>query len=557
MALEEHYRTEKMGADALTRSSTAEDPPAAIASDLSVLIDVIPDDLRAALNELGAETLERELIEIVLDLGRSPEARLATRGFDFGGRLVNEADLIHVEAQIGTFAVDNRAGIERTLHRIAAMRNRKGKIIGLTLRVGRAVFGTIDSLRDLLESKKNILLLGRPGVGKTTKLREIARVLANDFNRRVIVVDTSNEIGGDGDVPHPAIGSARRMQVPRPELQHNVMIEGVENHMPEVIVIDEIGTELEASAARTIAERGVQLIGTAHGTTLENLVLNPTVSDLVGGTHTVTLSDEEARRRRTPKTITERRGPPTFDIVVEMVNRDEVVVYPDTAKAVDLILEGLVPEINRRKRSGKPDFASERRGDNADEPVRTPPSRSPRPAPNSLSPIERGKGDWKFRLCAYGLSQELVARAAREVHADVKMVEDPTKADIVIAKRRRRTERSLGNLTEQKGGPSLYYVKRETTAQIRDVLRRALAGSYGADPTELAAAMREAESAIERTVNERRPVSLAPRDSKVRRMQHQVISRYNLGSESVGSEPTRHLVVYPPDPGGDVQDGLC
>ncbi len=251
-------------------------------------------------------------------------------------------------SRIGCFSGDNRAGIERTLHRISAMRNREGRIVGLTLRVGRAVFGTVKIIQDLVESGKSVLLLGRPGIGKTTMLREVARVLADDFKKRVIVVDTSNEIAGDGDIPHPAIGHARRMQVPTPTMQHAVMIEAVENHMPEVIIIDEIGTSLEAEAARTIAERGVQLIGTAHGNTLENLMMNPTLSDLIGGIQTVTLGDEEARRRHTQKSILERKAPPTFDIVVEIQERDKVTVHPDVGQAVDAILHGRPQETEIR-----------------------------------------------------------------------------------------------------------------------------------------------------------------------------------------------------------------
>ena len=275
-----------------------------------------------------------------MDLGRPPEARLTGRVVRLSESPISREDLAHVLSQVGTVSEDNRAGIERTLHRVSAIRNRQGKVVGLTLRVGRAIYGTIDMLKDLIASGLNILLLGRPGVGKTTKLREVARVLADDLGKRVMVVDTSNEIGGDGDIPHPGIGGARRMQVSRPDRQHDVMIEAVENHMPEAIIVDEIGTSAEASAARTIAERGVQLVATAHGNTLENLVLNPTLSDLVGGVHTVTLSDEEARRRHTQKTISERRAPPTFDVVVEMVSRDEVLVHRDTAQSVDRLLAG-------------------------------------------------------------------------------------------------------------------------------------------------------------------------------------------------------------------------
>src|SRR3954452_3296418 len=291
------------------------------------------------------------LIEIVMDLGRRPEARFQSSEFFLSDTDVTREDLQWVVDRIGVFGDDNRAGIERTLHRISAIRNRTGAIVGLTCRVGRAVYGTISIIRDLVESGESVLLLGRPGVGKTTLLREVARVLADDLNKRVVIVDTSNEIAGDGDIPHPAIGRSRRMQVPTPTQQHAVMIEAVENHMPEVIVIDEIGTELEAMAARTIAERGVQLIGTAHGNTLENLMLNPTLSDLIGGIQSVTLSDEEARRRGTQKSILERKAPPTFNIMVEIVDRDEVIVHRDVAATVDTVLRGAVARPERRKRN--------------------------------------------------------------------------------------------------------------------------------------------------------------------------------------------------------------
>ena len=257
---------------------------------------------------------------------------------------LHRSEIDYVAERIGKFDTDNRAGLERTLHRISAIRNRRGDVVGLTCRVGRAVYGTTDIIKDLIESGKSLLILGRPGVGKTTMLREAARILAE--TTRVVIVDTSNEIGGDGDVPHPAVGRARRMQVAKPSLQHEVMIEAVENHNPEVIVIDEIGRELEATAARTIAERGVQLIGTAHGNTLENLLLNPTLSDLVGGIEFVTLSDEEARRRGTQKTVLERRSPPTFDVLIEIQTRDQIAVHTDVVEAVDTLLRGnpMLPE---------------------------------------------------------------------------------------------------------------------------------------------------------------------------------------------------------------------
>jgi stage III sporulation protein SpoIIIAA len=321
------------------------------------------DDLEALLEALPVEIVERvrtfanraDLLEIVMDLGRRPEARFTHGEELLLEREVVEADIAYVIDHIGAFGDDNRAGIERTLHRISAIRNRAGKVVGLTCRIGRAVFGTIDIIREIIEGGQSVLLLGRPGVGKTTMLREVARVLAVDLGKRVIVVDTSNEIAGDGDIPHPGIGDARRMQVRTPTDQHGVMIEAVENHMPEVIVIDEIGTELEAGAARTIAERGVQLVGTAHGNTLDNLMLNPTLSDLIGGIQTVTLGDEEARRRGTQKTVLERKAPPTFDVVVEIVERDSVIVHRNVAETVDAILRGhmVPPEARWRAESGE------------------------------------------------------------------------------------------------------------------------------------------------------------------------------------------------------------
>ncbi len=318
---------------------------------LEDLLSVLPPHIAAALTELGNRDA---LLEIVLDLGRRPEARYEGDEITLTEGEVTRADLAYVAERIGQFGGDNRAGIERTLHRISAIRNRKGEIVGLTCRIGRAVYGTIAILRDLVESGESILMLGRPGVGKTTMLREAARVLADEFRKRVVIVDTSNEIAGDGDIPHPSIGRARRMQVPTPTAQHGVMIEAVENHMPEVIVIDEIGTELEAGAARTIAERGVQLIGTAHGNTLENLMLNPTLSDLIGGIQSVTLSDEEARRRGTQKSILERKAPPTFSVMVELRERDQVAVYHDVAAMVDATLRNqtVEPEVRRRLDDG-------------------------------------------------------------------------------------------------------------------------------------------------------------------------------------------------------------
>src|SRR4051794_38930109 len=323
-----------------------------ITDDLDLLIDALAPHIG---DPVRLRPDKHELLEVVMDLGRLPEARFPNREVVLSEREVTESDIDYVVARISEFGEDNRAGIERTLHRISCIRNRRGRIVGLTCRVGRAVFGTIATIEEIVKADQSVLFLGRPGVGKTTMLREVARVLADEMNKRVIIVDTSNEIAGDGDIPHPAIGTARRMQVARPQEQHNVMIEAVENHMPEVIVIDEIGTELEAQAARTIAERGVQLVGTAHGNTLENLMANPTLSDLVGGIQSVTLGDEEARRRGTQKSVLERRAPPTFHVVVEIQNWDRVAIHGDVAETVDAVLRGyrMPPEVRELSESGE------------------------------------------------------------------------------------------------------------------------------------------------------------------------------------------------------------
>jgi len=354
--------------------------------DMEALLVALPPEIAERIRALPAE---RDVIEVVMDLGRPPEARFGAGGEELLlEREVTDEDIQYVIDHIGSFGEDNRAGIERTLHRISAIRNRSGKIVGLTARIGRAVFGTIEIIKDLVESGKSVLIMGRPGIGKTTMLREAARVLADELDKRVVVVDTSNEIAGDGDIPHPGIGRARRMQVRTPAQQHSVMIEAVENHMPQVIVIDEIGTELEAGAARTIAERGVQLIGTAHGNNLDNLMLNPTLSDLIGGIQSVTLGDEEARRRRSQKSVLERKAPPTFDVVVEIQSRDRVTVHPDVADTVDAMLRGdpIAPELRYRDDAGMVQRSQSR----------------PRPGPQAQMPGERfgglvGTGGSSFR----------------------------------------------------------------------------------------------------------------------------------------------------------------
>lgn len=493
--------------------------------DLDLLLSTLPQRLQDVVRELQ----HQELLEIVLDLGRPPQVRLPGQAINLSDAPVSRDDVERVAHAVGDFGADNRAGIEGTLHRISAIRNRRGEIVGLTLRVGRAVFGTIDVLRDLIESGKSILLLGRPGVGKTTKLREVARVLADEFGKRVVVIDTSNEIAGDGDIPHPAIGNARRMQVPHPQEQHAVMIEAVENHMPEVIIVDEIGTSAETLAARTIAERGVQLVGTAHGNTLENLVQNPTLAELVGGVQTVTLGDEEARLRGTQKTVIERKGPPPFDAVVELVNRDEVIVHADTGAAVDRLLRGRNAAGSRR--SGALPSAD---AESAPAPTRPQPG-----LPFSASGLQG-----PVRIYPYALSRDSVERVLRDLRVDARTVNRPERANLILTLRARASDPRLQRLTETTGIP-VHVVKKNTTAQIRRLLQNVLNVVYGAGDDEVDATVRETEHAIQRVLEDGVAMALTPRPASLRKLQHRIVARHSLIAESVGSEPDRHLVIQP------------
>ncbi len=421
-----------------------------VTDDLDALLDILPLHIREPLYQ---QPDYNELLEVVLDLGRLPEARFPHRELVLNSKEVNQSDIDYAVSRIGEFTGDNRAGINHTLHRISAIRNRHGQIIGLTCRVGRAVFGTVRMIQDLIESGKSVLLLGRPGIGKTTMLREVARVLADDFKKRVIVIDTSNEIAGDGDIPHPAIGHARRMQVAAPAEQHAVMIEAVENHMPEVIIIDEIGTELEAQAARTIAERGVQLVGTAHGNTLENLIMNPTLSDLIGGIQTVTLGDEEARRRRTQKSILERKAPPTFDIEVEIVDYYKVTVHPDVSEAVDALLHQ------------RPTKAEVRWMDEDGEVKRE-------AITSSLvwESKEEKQREKPLRFYLFGTNRSRLEQIAKEGHKDLKITADFKQADIFLTTRSyyRRKPQKIRD-AEALGIP-IYVLKSNNAAQIRQCL---------------------------------------------------------------------------------------
>ncbi len=513
-----------------------------ITDDLDTLLEVLPAHVADAVRERPNHFA---LLEIVLDLGRPPEARYPHEEAILSETEVTEADIDFVVSRIGMFTSDNRAGIERTLHRISCMRNRQGRIIGLTLRVGRAVFGTIRIIDDLVREEKSVLLLGRPGVGKTTMLREVARFLADDLNKRVIVVDTSNEIAGDGDIPHPGIGSARRMQVPSPELQHAVMIEAVENHMPEVIIIDEIGTDLEAAAARTIAERGVQLIATAHGNTLENLVMNPTLSDLVGGIESVTLSDEEARRRGTQKSILERRAPPTFDILVEIQSYNQVAVHQSVSETVDSILRGypVPPEMRELDPEGGVKIArgpagkERRRAESASLPATTSPDLAAAAGARQLP--EPGP---ERRIYPFGVSRQRLQQALRETQFPGGLVDHLDDADVVITLRPyyRRKPQTLHD-AEARSIP-IYVVKSNTVVQLEQVLLT-MRSERVSDP--VTTALREAEDAIGHVLNKYSPVDLNPQNAYIRRLQHMTAQRYNLTSRSVGKDPNRFVRITP------------
>ncbi|MBO3461768.1 AAA family ATPase [Aetokthonos hydrillicola Thurmond2011] len=574
-----------------------------ITDDLQKLLDILPQDLRQILEQ---HPQRDSLVEVVLDLGRRPEARFPHRAEYLSETPVTQEQIDDCIQQVGIFGGDNRAGIEQTLHRISAIRNRTGKIIGLTCRVGRAIFGTIGMIRDLVETGKSILMLGRPGVGKTTALREIARVLADDLQKRVVIIDTSNEIAGDGDVAHPAIGRARRMQVAHPELQHQVMIEAVENHMPEVIVIDEIGTELEAMAARTIAERGVQLVGTAHGNQIENLIKNPTLSDLVGGIQAVTLGDDEARRRGSQKTVLERKAPPTFEIAVEMLERQRWVVHESVADTVDTLLRGRQPSpqvrtvdengklaitrqltvVNGRAQapSSEESLMPARQSNgwrSSGQMVPLPPLSSDRERVSGQSEFDRlldeslnlSEGfdftairqagpngeDLPLHIYPYGVSRGQLEQVIEVLNLPVELTKDLDSADAILALRSHvKNHAKLRQMAKARQVP-IHMIKSSTIPQITRGLRRLLniEDPETADDRELQLflhngsddeidALEEARLAVEQIVIPKgQPVELLPRSASVRKMQHELVEHYRLKSHSFGEEPNRRLRIYP------------
>jgi stage III sporulation protein SpoIIIAA len=575
-----------------------------ITEDLQKLLDILPQDLRQALE---SHPQRDSLVEVVLDLGRRPEARFPNQAEYLSATPVTQAQIDDCIQRVGNFGGDNRAGIEQTLHRISAIRNRTGKIIGLTCRVGRAVFGTIGMIRDLVETGKSILMLGRPGVGKTTALREIARVLADDLHKRVVIIDTSNEIAGDGDIAHPAIGRARRMQVAHPDQQHQVMIEAVENHMPEVIVIDEIGTELEALAARTIAERGVQLVGTAHGNQIENLIKNPTLSDLVGGIQAVTLGDDEARRRGSQKTVLERKAPPTFEIAVEMLERQRWTIHESVADTVDNLLRGRqaspqtrtvddqgkisitrqLAVVNGRGgqlAAGEDAFSSGRVANgwrSSGQMVALPPLSLERERVTGRSEFDRlldesfnysesiefspsktagpNGEDLPLHIYPYGVSRHQLEQVISVLTLPVVLTKDLDSADAILALRSHvKNHAKLRQMAKARHVP-IHVIKSSTIPQITRGLRRLLNidDPEFADDQELQLflhsgsddemdALEEARLAVEQIVIPKgQPVELLPRSSKVRKMQHELVEHYRLKSDSFGEEPNRRLRIYP------------
>ena len=539
-----------------------------ITDDLEAMLAVFPPEVAQAVQ--SRDNFDN-LLEVILDLGRNPSARFTTGEVELLDEPVTQDDLKYVTDRIGDFDADNRAGMERTLHRISAIRNRRGKVVGLTCRVGRAVYGTIEIIEDLVESGQSVLILGKPGVGKTTMLREAARILAQ--KHRVVIVDTSNEIGGDGDVPHPAVGQARRMQVPKPSLQHEVMIEAVENHNPEVIVIDEIGRELEALAARTIAERGVQLIGTAHGNGLENLLLNPTLSDLIGGIESVTLSDDEARRRGTQKTVLERRSPPTFTVLVEIIDRQRVAVHRDLASSVDAILRGypMLPEERYRDEYGKVHILK------TTKPNMPTVSQSLRHSGSmDTSPFQRNGGQaaaknkqhterfsaindirkeqdeigdiaipGEKRIYPVGVPRSRLIQSVKELGVPAVVVKDLKDADILVTQRRYYRDRLQPIVEAEERGIPIFVVKSTSIGQIEQFLADSFPGQLTVRREAVSSeAIEQTMRAIEEVREGQRYVDLQPAPAPVRRQQHEIARQAHLVSESYGKDPKRFVRIF-------------
>ena len=522
-------------------------------NDLEKLLAIMPEKVT---RNVSVESLE-DVIEIVLDIGRRPEVRKSDGSImQLGSEAVTSEDISHVTSFLQDFTKDNRSGIPGTLHRISAIRNRQDKIVGLTCRIGRVVTGTIACIKDFCTMGKSILFLGRPGVGKTTKLREISRLVADELHKRVVVVDTSNEIAGDGDVPHAAIGSARRMQVKQPEFQKDIMIEAVENHTPEVIVVDEIGTEAEVQAARTIAERGVMLIATAHGNSLESLIKNPTLSDLVGGIQSVTLGDDEAKRRASQKTVLEREKQPTFDIVIEIIDRNTLAVYKNAAEAVDYILRGwpIRPEIRKvdkeynletpHKEEPKQNIVQQI--NELENKIQPQPDDSLKFSFSRKDYVESVKPMKKIYL--YAVSRSIVEKVIERLDLNAEITRNVEDADIVIAHKNFAKGGAKVLSTANTYRIQIFYIKTNSMAQIQKVLKEALDirdasevlhGYY--DDAERA--LDEAKIAINKILAGAKHIELNPQNQQIRKLQHELVEQHNLESRSVGEGANRHLRI--------------
>ncbi len=520
-------------------------------NDLDRLVEVLPDRIKKHIAYADMD----DVIEIVLDIGRPPEIRHADGKIEYlDSTDITYDDISFITSRVQEFTSDNRSGIPGTLHRISAIRNRQGKVVGLTCRIGRVVTGTISCIKDICLQNKSILFLGRPGVGKTTKLREISRLVADDLGKRVVIVDTSNEIAGDGDTPHPAVGHARRMQVRQPEYQKDIMIEAVENHTPEVIVVDEIGTEAEAQAARTIAERGVMLIATAHGNSLESLIKNPTLSDLVGGIQSVTLGDDEAKRRSSQKTVLEREKQPTFDIVIEILDRNTLAVYKNTSEAVDYILRGwpIRPELRKVDKTysfSTPETTVAKaptvldKINALDEKIEHPESLK-----FSFSRQKYVEEIKKFKkIYLYAVSRSIAEKVIERLDLNAEITRNIDDADIVIAHKNFIKGGAKVLSTAEENRLQIFYVKTNSMAQIQKVIKEALDiaevndRQTFYDVTEKA--LDEAKSAIEKVLAGAEDVELKPQNQQIRKLQHELVEQHNLESKSIGEGDSRHLRI--------------
>ena len=551
-----------------------------IADDLDKLLEILPNFVRLPLEK---HKDRKFLIEIVMDLGRRPEARFPYGPKYLSNKTISWQDLDFCIRKIGNFSSDNRSGIERTLHRISSIRNRKGTIIGLTCRVGRAIFGTISVIRDLLEKRESVLLLGRPGVGKTTAIREIARILADEMEKRVVIIDTSNEIAGDGDIPHPAIGRARRMQVSRPELQHQVMIEAVENHMPEVIIIDEIGTELEALAARTIAERGVQLVGTAHGNYLESLIKNPILSDLIGGIQYVTLGDDEAKRRGTQKSILERKAAPAFQIAIEIHERHKWIIHEHVDEAIDQLLQGSCLLTQKRviNKNGQLDIACEPFWGNGNKlakfsvkgKISTLSFRSPKNIADlssnnrslrvemkkvkiRTSKVQSPKLINQILLFPYFVNIQQVNAVINTLRLPLLITKNAMKADVILALRSSVKKNNRLRQIARSKCITIYTIYSSTIPHITRALRKILnlntvsrlspLDLYNQRKIEEIDALEEAREAIEKiNLRKKQVVELLACVASARKIQHHFVEISTFKVKTLGEEPDCRLRIFP------------